>query len=97
MNIYTVRLSASHESTDYIGYHQNYDALDENGQWVGGVGKDASCFAHKAQVEGSEAYCVVTERAVMAPTPYAACRKLEHWITKMRDNAEWLMSEEHPK
>lgn len=90
MQFYKVRLTASHESTDYIGYHQNYDAYTQEGEWAGGVGKDASCFAHKAQVEGSEDYCVVMVRDVLAPTGYAACRKLEEWRNSNKPES-WLM------
>ena len=80
MQVYTVRLTASHESSKYIGYHQAYDAYSQSGEWCGGVGKDASCFAYPSQVEGTESPRVILERSVLAPTPYSACRKLEEWI-----------------
>lgn len=92
MNIYRVELVASHESTDYIGYHQNYNAYDNDGKWCGGLGKDASCFRHKSQVEGSEQITVVFSKDVKAPTPYSACRKLEYW-SKSNLPESWLMTE----
>lgn len=87
---YRVKLTASHENTEFIGYHQSYDAYDQNGTWCGGVGKSASCFAHKSQVEGSENFRVILDRLVEAKTPYQACRKLEEWQTQGKPDA-WLL------